>query len=78
MYYSLPCPACGRIFYLHSSHPETASEMLYDAIRKHLEEYNEDYREYDMDDGKKTDSKEIEGKMQVSEAPPKNGWYELP
>ena len=50
--------------------------MLYEGIKKHLIEYNEDDREYDFDDGPQQDSDEVYYAVEESDEPPAGG-YEL-
>ena len=76
MYYSHPCSYCGRIFYIYHTNKEQASRVLYEGIKKHLIEYNEDDREYDFDDGPQQDSDEVYYAVEESDEPPAGG-YEL-
>lgn len=76
MYYSYPCSYCGRLFYTFNTNKEQASRTLYEGIKKHLVEYNEDEREYEFDDGPKQDSNEVYYSMTESEDAPAGG-YEL-
>jgi hypothetical protein len=77
MFYRYPCSWCGRIFYTYSSNSdkEVAAGILYDAIKAHQKEYNEDFREHNLDDGKFADSEEIEGGIKESEKIPEDGYY---
>ena len=43
-----------------------ASRKLYTAIKQHLVDYNEDHKEYEMDDGEKADSDQIYEEMEES------------
>lgn len=59
MYYSHKCTYCGRNFTVYEEDKYLASEQLYEIIKMHLKDYNEDHKEFKMDDGKATDSVEI-------------------
>lgn len=59
MYFSHKCTYCGRLFAVNETDKYKASEQLYEIIKAHLKEYNEDHKEYKMDDGKIVDSAEI-------------------
>lgn len=54
MYRAFTCPDCGQVFYIENS-GDTHGEMmedaakLYDAIMKHMDDYNQNYREHTMD-----------------------------
>lgn len=75
MYYTFKCTYCGRLFYTYNSSKEQASVILYRTIKKHLSDYDEDKKEYEMDDGEKIDTDQIYYTMTGSnEAPP--GGYE--
>lgn len=76
MYYSYPCSYCGRLFYTYHTNKEQAARTLYEGIKRHLVEYKEDEREYDLDDGPREDSNEIYDGMKELEDPPQGG-YEL-
>jgi len=76
MYYSFPCPYCSKIFYIFNDSKDAASKALYDGIKQHLTEYDEDRKEHQLDDGVSEDSLEIyNGIQESSEVPP--GGYEI-
>lgn len=76
MYYSYPCTYCGKIFYTFNENKEQAAHVLYNGIKQHLKEYDEDDKEYKMDDGEKVDSDMIYSEMtEYNEAP--SGGYQL-
>lgn len=70
MYYTYPCPYCGKIFYTYNKNKEQASHVLYNGIKQHLIDYKEDEKEYEMDDGEQMDSDQIYyGMKELSYAP---------
>lgn len=54
MYRTFTCPYCLKVFYIENSgntHGEMMEDAtkLYDAIMKHMDDYNHNYKEYTMD-----------------------------
>lgn len=76
MYYSDKCPYCSKTFYVFNDNKEMASRSLYAGIKLHLIEYDEDRKEYKLDDGPKADSDEIYSELVESNTPPPGG-YEI-
>ena len=76
MYYSHPCPYCRKIFYTFQSNKESASEILFSGIKQHLIDYDEDRKEYEMDEGKSIEVNQMYRGMRESDSPPSGG-YEL-
>ena len=75
MYYSFRCTYCGRLFYTYDDSREQASKTLYYTVKQHLIDYDEDHKEYEMDDGEEMDSDQIYSEMvESNDAPP--GGYE--
>lgn len=74
MYYSQSCSYCHKVFYVYESSKHRAAERLYNIIKKHLDEYNEDDKEYKYDDGLAQDSAEILSEMSETNEPPKGGY----
>lgn len=70
MYYSYKCPYCGRVFYTYDTDRERASRTLYASIKQHLIDYNEDHKEYELDDGEREDSDQIYAGMSESKDEP--------
>ncbi len=71
MYYSFPCPYCSKIFYVFNDSKDAASKALYDGVKKHLADYDEDRKEHQLDDGVSEDSLEIyNGIAESSDIPP--------
>jgi hypothetical protein len=74
MYYSHPCTYCRKVFYTYNTNKEQAAETLYHGIKKHLIDYNEDHKEYDMDDGAEMDTDQIYYALEESQEPPSGGY----
>ena len=76
MYYSHSCTYCAKIFFTFHTNKEQASVIVYRGIKAHLIEYEEDHKEYEMDDGEQTDSDQIYyALIESNEAP--TGGYEV-
>ncbi len=76
MYYSHPCTYCTKIFYTYHESKEGAASVLYYGIKAHLIEYEEDHKEYQMDDDPSVDINKIYyAAVELHEAP--SGGYEL-
>jgi hypothetical protein len=76
MYYSQTCSHCSKVFYTYNDNKERAAETLYEGIKQHLIEFDEDRKESKYDDGPREDSEEIYEEMSESKEPPSGG-YEL-
>lgn len=76
MYYWYPCSYCGRVFYTFQNYKETAAEVLFNGIKNHLVEYNEDDSEYEFDDRPDLEVNQMYYAMHESLEPP-YGAYEL-
>jgi hypothetical protein len=64
------------MFYTFNTNKWQAAQDLYSWLKKHLQDYDEDHKEFEMDDGAYEDSKQIYEEMQeFNEAPP--GGYEV-
>lgn len=74
MYYSHRCSYCTKVFYTFNDNKEQASRALYAAIKKHLQDYDEDHKEYKFDDGPQQDSNEIYAEMTESNTKPAGGY----
>lgn len=78
MYYSYPCPVCGKIFYTFSDYKQQAAQTLYNGIEKHMKDYTENKKDYVLDHPDKMyqDVKTVySGMMQSTTVPP--GEYNL-
>lgn len=76
MYYCHSCSYCSRVFCTYSTRKEDASTKLYYGIKQHLKDYDEDHKEYQFDDGVKTDSNEVYANMTEYSSRP-SGAYEV-
>lgn len=76
MYYSYPCSYCGKVFYTFNDNKEQAARVLYEGIKEHLKEYDEDHKEYKFDEDPETEENEMYKEMTESNEPPAGG-YEL-
>lgn len=76
MYYSHPCSYCDKIFYTFNESKEDAANMLFEGIKQHLIEYDEDDKEYEFDDGPEIGANDIYATMRESKNPPEGG-YEI-
>ncbi len=76
MYYSHTCTYCSKVFYTYNEHQESAANTLYNGIKKHLKEFGEDEKEYELDDGAYEDINQIYSEMDNSTEAPSGG-YEL-
>lgn len=78
MYYSYPCPVCGKLFYTFSKYRQAASQTLYYGIEKHMKDYREEQRDYVLDHPDKMyqDINTIDYNMTQSSSAPQGG-YEI-
>lgn len=76
MYYSHSCTYCTKVFYVYSNHKEEAAKILYEGIKTHLIEYDEDHKEYEMDDLPEIEINDMYAVIVEYNDPPAGG-YEL-
>ena len=76
MYYSHPCSYCGKVFYTFNDNKEIASQVLYEGIKEHLKEYDEDHKEYEFDEDPEIEKNQMYKEMTESKEKPAGG-YEL-
>jgi len=76
MYYSFPCSYCSKVFFTFDRNKEAAARKLYEGIKAHLVEYNEDHKEYNFDDPPKMEISQMYYAMFESNNPIPGG-YEL-
>ena len=76
MYYSHPCPYCGRLFMTEHSNKTRAAQALYDGIKQHQKDYDEDRKEYTMDEDPRTEVNQMYKSMSETEERP-GGAYEV-
>lgn len=74
MYYSHPCSYCAKTFYVYSNDRYDAAKQLYEGIKKHLTDYNEDDKEHQFDDGPEIDTNEVLAAMTESQEQPQGGY----
>lgn len=76
MYYSHSCTYCAKVFYTYHNRRVQAAQILYIGIKAHLTDYNEDHKEYEMDEDPKIEVDQMYYAMvELTEAP--NAGYEL-
>lgn len=76
MYYTHPCTYCSKTFYTYNSDKTEAAKVLYEGIKKHLVEYGEDEKEYELDEAAQQEINQMYSAMnEHTEAP--SGAYEL-
>jgi hypothetical protein len=76
MYYSYPCSYCGKLFFTFNRNKEHAAQTLYEGIKAHLIEYNEDHKEYQFDDAPQIEETQMYYNMTEGNTRPLGG-YEL-
>lgn len=76
MYYSYLCSYCSKIFYTYHDLKEGAAKQLYEGIKKHLIEYNEDHKEYEFDEAPAIEIDQMYYTMSEHNEKP-NGHYEV-
>lgn len=59
---------------MYDTNREHASQVLYYSIKQHLIDYNEDHKEYELDDGEREDSDQIYEHMKESRHKPPAGY----
>lgn len=75
MYYSFPCTYCRRVFYTYDTNKHQAALTLYRTIKQHLIDYDEDKKEYELDDGEHIDTNQIYAEMKTSAHTPRGGYH---
>lgn len=76
MYYSHACSYCSKVFYTYNENKEQAAKTLYEGIKQHLKDYDEDHKEYQFDEAPEIEANQMYKAMNESSAPPSGG-YEL-
>lgn len=76
MYYAHKCTYCLRIYYIYHTNKTEAARLLYDGIKKHLIDYDEDRKEYEMDSSPDREANEMYIEMTEMNEPP-SGAYKL-
>ena len=76
MYYSYTCSYCTKIFYTYHDLKDGAAAQLYEGIKKHLIEFDEDRKEAEFDEAPSIEIDQMYYAMiEYSEKP--NGDYEV-
>lgn len=76
MYYSYNCPYCSKVFYTFNSDKNAAAGVLYNGIKKHLIDYDEDSKEHEFDDPPEVEANQVCAAIaEFAERP--SGGYEL-
>jgi hypothetical protein len=76
MFYSHPCSYCNKIFYTFTDSKEQAAKILFDGIKQHLIEYQEDDKESEFDHGPEIGTNDVYSTMTETKDRPTGG-YEL-
>ncbi len=74
MYYSHQCTYCNKVFYTFNDNKWQAAKILYNGIKKHLIEYGEDDKEYEMDDYEEKEDNQMYNEMKESNEAPLGGY----
>ena len=74
MYYSHKCTYCTKIFYTYHNSKEQAASILYYGIKKHLIDYKEDHKEYEMDEEPKIEINQMYYAVIELDDPPAGGY----
>lgn len=77
MYYIHKCTYCTKIFYTFSDSKMEAARILYVGIKDHLIEYDEDRKEYELDDYPEKEINDMYRQIKEMNEPP-DGAYRLP
>jgi hypothetical protein len=75
MYYSFPCTYCHKVFFTYDTNKHRAALTLYRTIKQHLIDYDEDKKEYEMDEGEQTTTNRIYSEMKASYHEPRSGYH---
>jgi hypothetical protein len=76
MYYIRSCTYCTKIFYTYHDNKEVAAQIIYTGIKAHLVEYNEDHKEYQLDESPEMEINQMYYEITESDEEPAGG-YEL-
>ncbi|HSW97012.1 MAG TPA: hypothetical protein VLF89_04260 [Candidatus Saccharimonadales bacterium] len=74
MYYSHRCSYCTKIFYTFDNNKTNAAKKLYHAIKKHLQDYNEDHKEYKFDEAPEIEVNQMYKEMTESTEKPRGAY----
>jgi hypothetical protein len=62
------------VFYTYDDSKEQAARRLYYSVKQHLIDYDEDHKEYEMDDGVEMDTNQIYDEMVETNYAPEGGY----
>jgi hypothetical protein len=62
------------VFYAFDENKSQAAKKLYEGIKKHLQEYNEDHKEYEFDEDPSIEVRQMYGEMTESNDEPMGGY----
>jgi len=74
MYYSYPCSYCRKVFYVFNDNKQYAAELLYEGIKKHLINYDEDHKEYKFDEAPQIEAEQMYSVMTETSERPQGGY----
>ncbi len=74
MYYSYPCSYCGKVFYTFGNNKKYAAEVLYEGIKNHLINYDEDHKEYKFDESPQIEARQMYTAMTETSDRPQGGY----
>lgn len=76
MYYIRSCTYCSKVFYTYQDRKEDAAKVLYEGLKKHLTEWGEDHKEYELDEAPEIEIDQMYYEVIESEEEPASA-YEL-
>lgn len=76
MYYLRSCTYCTKIFYTYHNNREQAAKIIFEGLKAHLIEYDEDHKEYQLDETPEIEIDQMYYEVIESEEEPAGG-YEL-
>lgn len=74
MYYSYPCPYCGKIFYAFGDDKNQTIKVLFTGIKKHLVDYGEDKEEYKFINEEENEENEMYSEISGTPEAPSGGY----
>lgn len=74
MYYSHKCSYCSKLFYTYHSNKNAAAKQLYQGIKQHLIDYDEDRKEYEFDEHPSIEASQMYREMVESDHKPAGGY----
>lgn len=74
MYYSHQCSHCSKLFYTYNSNKERAAQTLFEGIKQHLTEFDEDRKETEFDEHPTIEANQMYEAMRESSDPPSGGY----